>query len=85
MMTTCSWGVVRGGIEEPCDKPAVAWSLDPREEFAYCDPFPVCAAHAFVKSALPLDDPQRPLSDALQPCRCVWDCKHMWCGCAVHA
>jgi len=57
MMTTCSWAVVRDGIEEPCDKPAVAWSLD--EEFAEYGPYPVCPAHIFGR-ALSLDDPRRP-------------------------
>ena len=61
MRTTCSWAVTRDGIEEPCDKPAVAWSMDPREEFAHCDPFPVCAAHTRVGIAIPLDE----LNDAL--------------------
>ena len=59
-LTTCSWTVVREGIEEPCDKPAVAWSDDPRDEFADCEPFPVCAHHTYVSVAIPLDPPRRP-------------------------
>jgi hypothetical protein len=35
--------------------------MDPREEFAHCDPFPVCAAHTRVGIAIPLDE----LNDAL--------------------
>lgn len=52
---TCSWTVTRRGEEQPCDLTAVAWSLDPRPEFADADPFPVCARHTYAKCALPLD------------------------------
>lgn len=55
----CSWCVTREGIEQPCDKPAVAWSYNPPDAEP-CDPFPVCPAHARVGIALTLDDPNRP-------------------------
>jgi hypothetical protein len=80
---TCSWGVTRGGEFEPCDKPAVAWQVD--DDAPEFGAYPVCPAHTRVGRALTFDDPRRPQGDASQPCRCVWDCKHLWCGCAVHA
>jgi len=58
MTTTCTWCVTRDGIEEPCDKPAVAWQMD--DEYPEYGPYPVCPAHTRVGRALPFDDPRRP-------------------------
>jgi hypothetical protein len=46
MSDLCDWAVIRKGIEEPCEAPAVAWRTDPREEFAHEAPFPACRRHA---------------------------------------
>lgn len=37
----CSEGVIRSGMYEPCDLPAIAIRLDPEEE----EPYPVCKKH----------------------------------------
>lgn len=43
MSAECHEGIIRKGIDQPCDKPAVAERWDEREEFPGW--YPVCARH----------------------------------------
>lgn len=50
----CHEGVTRRGTFEPCDKPAVAFRVDPEEGA----PYPVCAFHAREQMVPLLDVPE---------------------------
>ncbi|MGW8430918.1 hypothetical protein ACWGJ9_07310 [Curtobacterium citreum] len=54
-LDSCSEGVTRQGMYEPCEATAVAVRLDPEEH----TPYPVCARHARGEMV--------PLHDVLQP------------------
>lgn len=52
----CDSATTRQGELEPCGKPAVTW-MDPepwRDEYGDVSPWPVCAYHAHMGTALPL-------------------------------
>lgn len=55
---TCAAGTTRRGELEPCGKPAVTWA-DPEPwqvEFGPdIEPWPICAWHAHMGTALPLE------------------------------
>ena len=58
--TTCAAATTRQGEEEPCGKPAVTWAepaywVDDEGWPQIGRPWPVCAYHAHMGKALPLD------------------------------
>lgn len=59
MIDLCHEAVIRRGNEEPCDREAVTYRLDPRPEFWNEREYPVCRRHAgpSVLSVLFQQDP----------------------------
>lgn len=61
-MIPCDSTVTRQGVTYACGKPAVTW-MDPEvwfEEYGIdLEPWPVCAYHAHMGRALPLDQHPR--------------------------